>query len=133
MAAISDETNGLTLTPKQARAIVALLTARNLEAAAREAGVGERTLSTWLTDPVFKAALKQAEAEAIEAAGRRLAGYSEHAVSTVLTLMADRNSPPSVRLKAAATILDQLLKWRQYNELEERIAALEAAALEKNG
>jgi hypothetical protein len=114
------------LTPKQTRAIAALLTAKDVQSAAKEAGVGERTLHTWLDDPAFREALKQAEAEAIQAAQRRLAGTSAYAISVILNVMAEKAIPAGVRLRAAVSILDQLVKLRQYATLEERVAELEA-------
>jgi len=47
---------GSTLGRKQGDAIAALLTQRNVEEAARTAGVGARTLLRWLRVPEFDAA-----------------------------------------------------------------------------
>jgi hypothetical protein len=49
---------------KQEDAIAALLTQRNVEDAARTAGVGTRTLLRWLKTPEFDAAYRQARREA---------------------------------------------------------------------
>jgi hypothetical protein len=114
------------LTPKQTRAISALLTAKDVGTAAREAGIGERTLYTWLDEPAFREELKLAERQAIEAVTRRLAGIATHALTVITNIMADETTPASVRLRAATTILDQMLKIRELADLEERIAALEA-------
>jgi hypothetical protein len=114
------------LTTRQTKAIAALLTSKDLQSAAAAADVADRTLRAWMDDPTFRAALKYAEAEAIDAAQRRLAGTSEHAISVILMIMANKETPASVRLRAATTILDQMLKLRQFAVLEERVAALEA-------
>jgi hypothetical protein len=45
---------------KQEEAIAALLTQRNVEEAARSAGIGTRTLLRWLKVPEFQAAYRQA-------------------------------------------------------------------------
>lgn len=114
------------ITPtRQARAIAALLTAKDLQSAAKEAGVSEGTLHRWLDDPSFKATLRKAEGEAIDDAVRRLSGTARYAVGVVISIMADKTSPASVRLRAAQTIVDQLVKLKGFADLEDRIAALE--------
>ena len=113
------------LTPKQTRAITALLSAKDVQSAAKEAGVGERTLHAWLTDPAFKDALKAAEATAIEDAVRRLAGAAQYAVIVVQMIMADKANTASVRLRAASVLLEQTMKLRQFADLEQRLSDLE--------
>lgn len=125
MAGISNQTKELT--PKQTRAIAALLIAKDVASAAKEAGLGERTLHTWLDEPAFRAALKEAEGQAIEAAVRRLSGTSQYAVGVMLSVMADKSVPASVRLRAAQNVLEQMVKLKQFADLEERVVALEAA------
>ncbi len=49
-----------TLTHKQDKALIALLTEPTITAAAKKAGIGERTLYRWLDDPLFAGALRQA-------------------------------------------------------------------------
>jgi len=56
--------NSAELSPRQRRAITALLQASSVAAASRLAHVPERTLSRWRQDPVFQAA--------VEAESRRL-------------------------------------------------------------
>lgn len=49
------------LSPRQRKAIVALMTSRTADDAARVVGVTPRTLRRWLTDDRFVAELKAAE------------------------------------------------------------------------
>jgi hypothetical protein len=111
---------------KQKKAIVALLGARDVPAAARQAGVSERTLYRWLDeDPAFREELKAAEADALHSATRRLAGAADGAVMVLMHLMLHQQTPPGVRLRAALGVLDQLIKLRELNSIEERLSALE--------
>ncbi len=124
MAEISSQTKELTT--KQTRAIAALLTTKDVGSAAKEARIGERTLYTWLDNVSFRAALKQAEAHAIEKAVSLVSGMSQYAVSVIVSLMANERVSDGVRLRAAQTVLDQMVKLREYADLEARVAALEA-------
>jgi transposase-like protein len=51
---------GSTLGRKQEDAIAALLTQRNVEEAARNAGIGARTLLRWMKLPEFQKAYREA-------------------------------------------------------------------------
>lgn len=118
-------TNG-NLKTKQHKAIAALLSAKDVQSAAQQAGVGERTLHRWLDeDPEFKAALREAEGRAIDDAVRRLVGATNSALSVVMVIMLDAKNPASVRLRAAISILDQMVKLVELNNFEQRIARLE--------
>jgi hypothetical protein len=57
---------------KQEDAIAALLTQRNVEEAARTAGIGARTLLRWLKLPEFQDAYRQARREAFSQSISRL-------------------------------------------------------------
>ncbi len=57
---------------KQEEAIAALLSQRNIEDAARVAGVGVRTLLRWLKLPEFDAAYREARRKAFSAIDRTL-------------------------------------------------------------
>lgn len=116
--------NGV-LSAKQARAITALLQAKRVEDAAKAAGVGERTLSRWLTDPTFRAALTHAEDAAIDTAVRKLLLLQDAGLGVIASILADRAAAPTVRLRAAALALDGLLRLRELRDVESRLAALE--------
>ena len=49
-----------TLSAKQDKALIALLTEPTISAAAKKVGIGERTLHTWLRDATFTAAYREA-------------------------------------------------------------------------
>jgi hypothetical protein len=113
------------LTTKQQAAIAALLTARDVRAAAKSAKVGERTLHRWLEDSAFQAALKEAEHTALDIAVRRLTGASQLAIDTLLIVMTNKENAAGTRLRAADVILARLLELRQLATLDERVKHLE--------
>lgn len=173
------------ITPKQTRGIVALLSSSTIEEAAEKTGVRSKTIYTWLRQPEFTAALNEAQAREIEAAGRRLAGMQSAALDALQDVFErsdeldalnvaeffreesyiDRDTEqPAIRLildvekikergklvkklktskgelevesydaltalgmkqRAAETILNYMIKLREFADLEARIAALE--------
>ena len=118
-------TENATLTPRQLRAINALLTRPTVTAAATVLGVAPSTVYRWLTEPPFRAALAQAEGEAVAAAGRRLAVLAETALDELGRAMIDPTNPAPVRVRAAEIVLTHLLKYREIVGFEARLADLE--------
>lgn len=114
---------------KQRRAIAAVLSERSLAKAAATVGVGESTLRRWLRQDEFVAALRAEEAELTRALSRRLsvlAGSSLEAVESALS-----HDSASLRLRAAALVLDNLLKMKNLADFEERLSRLEATLYER--
>lgn len=118
--------NGV-LSTKQARAVAALLSSSTTAEAATAAGVGERTLVRWLADDGFRLAVREAQAEAIASAVRRLVAGLGVALDTLQAVMADAALSPAVRVRASAVWLDVSLRWSELADLELRVAALEDA------
>jgi len=111
-------------------AIGALLTNPTHEAAAKAAGVSESTLARWMRDPTFAAAVREARRRALEQALGALSAATAEAVETLRVLLGAEGE--AVRVRAAVAILDHALRGAETQDLEERIAALEAA-LEAKG
>ncbi len=116
------------LSPKQRRAVAALLATGEVTAAAREAGVHRDTLHRWLRQPDFLAAVRQAEAEALDELSRLLVRLGRTAAATLAKAMADPAAPYPTRVRAADAALGRLLQLRELATLEARVAALEEAA-----
>jgi phage terminase small subunit len=113
------------LSTKQSKAISALLTTKTVLEAAELAGVGARTLTRWLTENEFKAALHSAEGELVSQAGRRLLTLQEQAIDLLSAAMNDDKAPMGARIRAAQLALEYSIRIREFNELEQRIARLE--------
>jgi len=114
------------LSSSQCRAISALLSSRTVGDAASQAEVGVRSLHRWLKeDPHFQTALAEAESQAISAASRMLVSLADRAVDVIEETMEDLMAGPAVRLRAAQSTLDYLLRLREVMSLEARVASLE--------
>jgi len=122
------------LSGKKEEALLALLTARNVEDAARMADVPLRTLYRWMKEPLFDAEYRKAKRAAFGQAISRLQQGSGAAATTMLKLMVDTNVNASTRLRAADCVFTHAKSAIELEEVEARVAALEQAAeLSKNG
>jgi phage terminase small subunit len=117
------------LTPKQRRAIEALLTTGDVTQAAQEARVSRETIYQWMKRPVFRTALRDGTQQALESLSRSLVGLGDKAVKTLADALEDSAAGPSVRVRAADLVLGRLLQIRELVDLEERVCRLE----EQNG
>lgn len=113
------------LSPRQRRAIRALMANRSQTAAAIEAGISRSTMGRWLASPEFNRALVEAEGQALTDTTRQLLAGKENAIFTLGALMVTANSE-SVRRQAANDWLALMYKSFELQDLESRIAALEA-------
>jgi hypothetical protein len=113
---------------KKEEAIRALLTQRNVEEAARTAGIGTRTLIRWLKIPEFDAAYLEARRAAVSQSNARLQQGSSAAVSTLLKVMVDASTPASARVRAADRILEHAKQAIEIDDIQFRLTALERTA-----
>jgi hypothetical protein len=120
--------HGAKLPRKQEEAIAALLTQRNVEKAARAAGIGTRTLLRWMKLPEFLSAYRDARRAAFGQSIARLQQGASAAATTPLKMMIDSNTPASVRVRAADCVLDHAAKAIELEDLEVRVTQLERAA-----
>jgi hypothetical protein len=115
------------LTTRQKRAITALLVAPDRKAAAEAAKVGYRSINRWLAeDPYFVSQLNQAETLMIADQVRALVRDMGDNRETMRTIRDSERNSAADRLRAAKYLDDSLQRWRDYLNLETRIAELEA-------
>jgi hypothetical protein len=113
---------------KKEETIAALLSQRSLDEAARVAGIGTTTLLRWLQMPEFDAAYRKARRAASSQSGARLQQASGPAVSTLLKVMVDPDTPAASRVRAADCVLGYAAKMIEIEDLEVRVTELERAA-----
>jgi hypothetical protein len=113
---------------KKEQAIVALLSHRNVEEAARAAGISANTLLRWMKEPEFEAAYWEARRSAFAQSIGRLEQASGAAATTVLKIMVDSSVSAANRLRAAEFVLGQGIKAIEIADLAARVAELERAA-----
>ena len=113
-------------TPRQARAIEALLTAPTIDQAAESAGVARRTIYRWLDDAGFRAALSAAEGKNLDRVTRRLLLLADKALNALESVLDDpRQAGAGNKRLAAQAVLDQVVKLRELRNVEQRLASLE--------
>jgi DNA-binding phage protein len=113
------------------KAIAALLSARSLAQAAKKAGLSKATLYRWMQEPDFKAALRGARRDVVDATIGRLQAVTTEAVTALhAALTCDA---PTVRVSAARAILEFSFRSVELMDLEERLSALEQRMIEKGG
>jgi HEAT repeat protein len=103
--------------------VTALAAGATVEAAAKTAGVSERTAYRRLDDPAFRQGVINARAEMVSRAVARLSATSTLAADTLRKLLDARSE--TVRLGAARAILELGSKLRESEDLAERVRALE--------
>jgi hypothetical protein len=113
---------------KQEDAIAALLTQRNIEEAAKAAGIGANTLLRWLKVPEFQKAYRDARRAAFSQSIARLQQGTSAAASTLIKLLLDPNTPASVRARVADSIFNHASKAIEIEDIDARVTELERAA-----
>ena len=118
---------------KKEEAIAALLTQRNIDEAAKAVGIGANTLLRWLKVPEFQTAYREAKRAAFGQSIARLQQGAAAAATTLLKVMIEANTPPSVKVRAAEAVLSHASKAIEIEDLEARLSELERAAEESKG
>ena len=113
---------------KQEETVAALLTQRNLDEAAKAAGISMRTLMRWLKLPEFQAAYREARRTAYSQAVAKLQQGATAAATTLLKVMLDQGTPASVKVRAAECVMNHSSKAIEIEDVEFRVADLERAA-----
>ena len=113
---------------KKEEALVALLSHRNLEEAARSVGIDPKTLLRWLQVPEFRTAYREARRAAFLQSVGRLQQASSAAATTILKLMLDPKTPASVRVRAAECVMNHATKAIEIEDIEARVTELERAS-----
>src|SRR4051812_23537757 len=86
---------------KQEDAIIALLSNRTVEDAARSCNIPPRTLYRWLQEAAFDAAYREARRKAYGQSTARLQQGAAAAATTLLKVMLDQATPASTKVRAA--------------------------------
>jgi len=120
--------HGAKFSRKMEQAVTALLTHRNVEAAAHAVGISPNTLQRWTKEPEFEAAYQEARRAAFSHSIGRLQDAAGAAVTTVLNIMLDPRASPGTRLRAAEVVLVQGTKAAEVADILARVAELERAA-----
>lgn len=114
------------MTPKQQKALLALLTNPTKEKAAAAAGITPKTLRSYLADPDFQAEYRKAFSSLVEDATRQAQQAIAPALSTLREVVEDGGESPQFRISAARSILEYSLKLTEQNDILATLQELEA-------
>lgn len=114
------------LDPLKAKFVTCLMEGDTMEEAAVKVGRAPRTLRTWRSEPEVQAACRQVMSEAIFRARAILTSGAMWASRSLVEIASGAVSADAPRVQACNSILDRLVSLAQYQELEYRIAAIEA-------
>lgn len=113
------------LSPRQQRALQALLEAPDKRTAARLANIGERTLRTYLSDPAFTTELQRFQAEQIADAAQRGRQSMTGAMDTLKAIADDEGANAQSRVMACRSLLEYSLKLDERENVLRRLDELE--------
>jgi hypothetical protein len=104
-----------------------LLLHATLSEAAAALAVDESTLRRWLReDTAFQTAYREARRAVVQQAIVQVQCATGEAVETLRSVMQDAEAPASARVSAAKAMLETAVKGIEIEDLEVRIATLEA-------
>jgi transposase-like protein len=110
---------------KKEEVIAALLSQRSVDGAARATGVGAATIFRWMKLPEFQDEYRLARRQAVSQTTARLQQASGAAVTTLLNVMVDKDSPAASKIRAAETVLEYSLRGMELEDVQARVARLE--------
>ncbi|MBS0624376.1 MAG: hypothetical protein JSS62_07150 [Verrucomicrobia bacterium] len=111
------------LTERQIKALPHFIGSTSEAEACRQAKLAKQTYYDWLKEPAFRKSLKDLRDRALENAVETLKTHATRAVGVLVGLL-DRDNP-SLQRNVANDILGHVAKFKELNELEMRLEALE--------
>jgi hypothetical protein len=121
-----------TLTPKQLALVTALLGGQKVEEAARLLNIGKSTAYRWVQDDAVQQALEEGWQRAFNDALKPLRTGVTAALASLARNMG-KDAPPAVQVRAATAWLQFSLDVHKMDQLEARMAELEAMARPASG
>lgn len=109
------------MTPKQSKALAALLVQPTKEKAAAAAGIGLTTLKRYLDEPEFQREYKKAVAGLIEDAANQAKQSLNPALSTLREIASDAGETATARVQAARSLLEYGLRLTEIVDILQTI------------
>ena len=118
------------MTPRQQKALAALLTCPTVREAAKVAGLDESTIRRYRQDPAFMAEYKRRCAEMLETATDKAKAAMPPAIDRLRGIVDDDQQQPQQQIAAARAVLEYGLRLVEANDFETRLRALEERSQE---
>lgn len=113
------------MTPKQERALAALVLCPTAREAAKAAGLAESTLRRYKQDPGFMAEYRKRCNESLETACTKAKSALPPAIERLNGIVQDDKQQPREQIAAARAVLEYGLRLIEANDFEQRLRALE--------
>lgn len=107
-------------------AIAALMRGATIKRAAEDAGIGYRTLKTWLASDWFPPLYQEAKDRLLDAVVNQLRSIGSEGVEALRAVVSNAESPPAARVSAGRAMLEILLRAVEVQDIVTRLARLEA-------
>lgn len=115
----------------QELAIVNLLTQPTITDAAQNTGVNERTLYRWMKEEEFREKYDNARKQMVNQALVYLQSLTGKATKKLEEIIDDNNTPANVKVSAIRTVLDNVVKIKELQEIEQELENLKQQIGEK--
>lgn len=89
--------------------------------ARRAPTIATKTLLRWMKDPEFESSYREARRAAFGQSVARLQQASSAAVTTLLRVMVDSNTPASTKVRAADSVLNHTTRAIELEDIEARL------------
>ena len=119
------------LSARQRLALPIIAAEATIDGAAEKIGVTRKTVYEWLKQEPFKGALEEARKEFVESAFRTMRLSAKKAADKIVKHV--DSTDERISLRAAENIIEFTQKALEHEDLERRIEALEAKAIQKGG
>ena len=113
------------MTPKQTKALAALLTQPTKEKAAQAAGIGLTTLKRYLEDAAFQAEYQKAVSELVEDAAAQAKQSLNPALSCLREIVEDADETATARIQASRSLLEYGLRLVEVADIMKQLQELE--------
>jgi hypothetical protein len=114
------------LTRNQQNGLLALLCSKNIEDAAKRAGVSRMTIHRWLKDPIFMKEFRRQKEQLFLDATLHLQRSSLEAADLLVNIARDTDLPAGSRVSACRVIIEMGLKGTEFDDVLKRIENVEA-------
>jgi phage terminase small subunit len=121
-----DANNEHELTDIQEKFVYAMLTLPTVTEACRSISVASETGYRWLKLPHIQEAYSTLRKETFNIAMNRLLTVVDKSISTLESIMEDKDAPHMARVNCAKTLLEKAIEVHRTEDLEARIKAIEA-------
>lgn len=112
------------LSERQVRALPFLIASSSEVEGCQQANIARQTYYEWLKEPAFREELSRLRNIIVDNAVEKLKAHTSSAVDVLIRLLTVDN--PSIQRNTANDVLGHVLKFKEQQEIEKRLEALES-------